>query len=81
MTRTYYEVLNAEGQPATERQRKLLGTAKYGYATRGGAEIACPNDCTVCVRYVDGTADWSGPIVSLRLSDGRLERLPAFEGF
>lgn len=80
MTRTYYEVLNAERQPATERQRKLYGTPKYGYATLARAERACPNDCIVCVRYADATGDWSGPVVSLRLSDGRLERLPAFDG-
>ena len=72
MTRTYYEVLGDDGKPATPRQRAAYGTAKYGYATRTAAELACPDNAMVCERHTDGSNDWAGRTVSFRGHDGML---------
>lgn len=75
MTRTYYEIVNDDDQPATKAQTRKLGTPQYGYASLVRAELMCPNGCAVRVRYDDGTNDWSGHVVALRTVEGRLERL------
>lgn len=75
MTRTYYECINDEGKPATPRQARKYGTAQYGYASRIRAELNCPAGCSVQERHEDGSNDWSGRFVSMRLMDGTLRRL------
>ena len=72
MAHTYYEVLDIHGNPATARQEALYGTAKYGYATRTGAERACPNGGAVHERHTDGSDSWAGRVVSYRGHDGWL---------
>ena len=76
MTITYYEILNDAMQPATPKQARLYGTPAYGYRSRIRAELACPNDCSIGERHTDGVYDWSGRIVSYRLPDGQLVRVP-----
>lgn len=73
--KTYYVCLNDDGRPATPRQRRLLGTEKYGFPTRLAAEMACPNGAHVAERHSEGGNDWAGRMLSLRLSDGTLQRL------
>ena len=72
MPYTYYEVTNDEGKPATVRQQRLLGRAGYGYKNRVVAELNCPNGCAVNERHCDNSNDWSGRVVSYRLSTGEL---------
>ena len=75
MTTTYYECIKLDdGQPATKRQLRLYGTAGYGYKSRVAAELNCPVGCVVRERHSDGADDWSGRIVSIRLSTGELHR-------
>lgn len=75
MTRTYWECIDDNGQPATARQTRLLGTIDYGYRTRMRAELSCPSGRSVRERFTDGSDDWSGRVVSCRLADGTLVRL------
>lgn len=75
MTRTYYEAVDANEQPANARQRAALGTPRYGYTSRVRAELACPDEGTVYERHQSGSDDWRGRAVSIRLSTGVLMRL------
>ena len=61
-TRTYYEVVDADGNP-TPRQRKKLWTPKYGYQLLKTAIRNCPSGYVVRERHTDGWNDWSGRVV------------------
>ena len=72
MPTTYYEVIGDDGKPCTPRQRRAYGTPRYGYKSRVVAELNCPDGASVRERHTDGSNDWSGRIVSWRMSSGQL---------
>ena len=73
MTTTYYECIDDLGMPATTRQRQLYGSPRYGYRSRIVAELNCPDGASVRERHTDGRDDWSGRVVSWRMSNGTLQ--------
>jgi len=70
MTTTYYEVLGADGKPATAAQRRAYGTSAYGYRTLAAAMRYCPVDAAVYTRHSDSANDWPGEFVGSKSESG-----------
>lgn len=68
--RTYYEITDDTGAPATRAQRKAHGTPAYGYPTLAHALIVfrryAKTGWRISERHCNGCADWAGETITIK---------------